>query len=181
MRQEPNSTRGDGRRSRTWHDFVAAPAKTRAKPLADTAGKLLGDIFAKQGFGSGALVTHWDEIVGAEIAANTEPLKLQWPRVPAGEDEPGCATLVLRVEGPAAIEIQHLSGVILERVNRFLGWRAVGRVALRQAPLARRRKLNASNEPDALAVARVAKGLTGIDDEGLRNALARLGAAVERP
>jgi protein-disulfide isomerase len=30
--------------------------------------------------------------------------------------------------------------VIVERVNRFLGWRAVERVALRQAPLARRAK-----------------------------------------
>ena len=35
-------------------------------------------------------------------------------------------TLVLRVEGPVALEIQHLSGVIIERVNRFFGWRAVG-------------------------------------------------------
>ena len=43
--------------------------------------------------------------------------------------EPG--TLVLRVEGPAAIEIQHLAEVILERVNRFFGWQAVGRIALR--------------------------------------------------
>ena len=51
------------------------------------------------------------------------------------EREPG--TLVLRVEGPAAIEIQHLADVICERVNRFLGWRAVARLALRQAPLRR--------------------------------------------
>ena len=47
------------------------------------------------------------------------------------------ATLVLRVEGPAAIEIQHQSAVILERINRFFGWQAVGRIALRQAPLSR--------------------------------------------
>ena len=42
---------------------------------------------------------------------------------------------MLRVEGPAAIEIQHLSAVILERINRFFGWQAIGRIALRQAPL----------------------------------------------
>ena len=52
--------------------------------------------------------------------------------------QPG--TLVLRVEGPAAIEIQHLTGVILERVNRFFGWQAVDRLAIRQAPLSRRAK-----------------------------------------
>ena len=57
-----------------------------------------------------------------------------WPRR-VHEDDPEPATLVLRVEGPVALEIQHLSGVIIERVNRFFGWRAVGRIQIRQAPL----------------------------------------------
>ena len=95
-----------------------------------------GRRFKKQGFASTELVTRWKDIVGAEIAAHAEPVKLQWPREVDGEPaEP--ATLVLRVEGPAAIEIQHQSAVILERVNRFFGWQAVGRIALRQAPLSR--------------------------------------------
>ena len=37
-----------------------------------------------------------------------------WPRE-ADPDDPEAATLVLRCEGPAAIEIQHLAGVIIER------------------------------------------------------------------
>ena len=99
----------------------------------------MADAFARQGFASIELVTHWEDIVGPEIAAHAEPMKLQWPRQATPEDaEP--ATLVLRVEGPAAIEIQHLAGVIVERVNRFFGWQAVGRIALRQAPLTRRAK-----------------------------------------
>ena len=64
---------------------------------------------------------------------------MQWPRPVEGQpQEP--ATLVLRVEGPAALEIQHSSDVILQRVNRFFGWSAVGRLALRQAPLSRRKR-----------------------------------------
>ncbi len=42
---------------------------------------------------------------------------------------------MLRVDGPAAIEIQHMSQVILERVNRFFGFGAIDRIAIRQAPL----------------------------------------------
>ena len=53
---------------------------------------------------------------------------------PTKPDVRAAGTLMLRVEGPAAIEIQHLADVICERVNRFLGWRAVERIALRQAP-----------------------------------------------
>ena len=84
-----------------------------------------------------------------------------------------------RVEGPAAIEIQHLAGVICERVNRFLGWRAVERVALRQAPL-RRPSRTPAKRADAAAAARIAEGLSDVVDDDLKQALARLGAAVRR-
>jgi hypothetical protein len=90
------------------------------------------------------------------------------------------ATLVLRVEGPAALEIQHSSDVILQRVNRFLGWSAVGRLALRQAPLSRRNRPAPRRAPDPKSVADVAKTLSAVEDEELRAALARLGAAIKR-
>ena len=104
-------------------------------------------------------------------------IKISWPRGRrADAAEP--ATLLLRVEGPTAIEIQHLSGVILERVNRFFGWRAIGKIALRQAPLVRRARPAPAAVPSAEATSRIAATLTEIADEDLRQALARLGAAV---
>jgi hypothetical protein len=162
-------------------------ARGFAKPLRDSVGKLIGDSFRQRGFASAELVTRWAEIAGAEIAAHSEPLKIQWTRPPRsaspggtavdGGQEPG--TLVLRVEGPASIEIQHAADVICERVNRFLGWRAVARLALRQAPLRRGdRKAVRAIDPDATA--RIAASLPEIADEGLREAVARLGAAVRR-
>jgi hypothetical protein len=151
--------------------------RTFPRPLAELVAPALGDVFARQGFAASELVTHWPEIVGDEVAACAEPLKLQWPprRDP---DELSEATLILRVEGPAAIEVQHAGDVILERVNRFLGWRAVGRLSLRQAPLRRRPPRRAPPPPDPARQAQVAAGLRDIADEGLRAALARLGAAV---
>lgn len=159
-----------------------------AKPLRETAGKLIGKTFAQRGFASAELVTRWAEIVGPDIAAHSEPLKIQWTRpvrapssgganlTEAGQ-EPG--TLVLRVEGPAAIEIQHEADVICERVNRFLGWRAVTHIALRQAPL-RRGERKAVRAIDAAATARIAASLPDVADEDLRQALARLGATVRK-
>ncbi len=98
--------------------------RTYPRPLAELLDRCLGDAFARQGFASKDIVTHWADIVGADLAAYAEPIKLQWPRSDAESAEP--ATLILRVEGPAALEVQHMSAVILERVNRFFGWRAVG-------------------------------------------------------
>ncbi|MPZ57285.1 MAG: DUF721 domain-containing protein [Rhizobiales bacterium] len=161
------------------HDELRKRGTRRyARPLSDLAGTCLSETFARQGFASAEIVTRWAEIAGPEIAEHSEPLRIQWPRGEAGMGS--AATLVLRVEGPAAIEIQHLSGVILERVNRFFGWPAVGRLALRQAPLARRAGKAVPPTPDSAATAAVAARLPETMDGDLRQALARLGAAIKR-
>ncbi len=165
------------------------PARSYARPLRDFLGKVVGDVFTRQGFASAELVTRWPEIVGKDIAACSEPIRIQWPRavtrnsaggIVAEPDEGRPAgTLVLRVEGPTALEVQHLAAVICERVNGFLGWRAIDRLALRQAPLRRARR-----EPrpagDTAQAARIAETLSDIADDALRQALARLGAAITR-
>jgi hypothetical protein len=155
---------------------VNKPRPLQARPLAELVNRCLSDAFARQGFASREIVTHWPEIVGSEIAAHAEPISMQWPRnVQSGE----AATLVLRVEGPAAIEIQHQSGLVIERVNRFFGWRAVDRLALRQAPLRGLRKPRPRTKVDPEAAGRVAATLA-IEDTALRDALGRLGAAVKQ-
>jgi hypothetical protein len=153
------------------------PSRPLPKPLRELVGKVVGDAFARQGFASAELVTRWEDIVGAEIAAHSEPVKLNWPRRAEG-DENEAGTLVLRVEGPAAVEIQHLAALICERVNRFLGWRAVGRLAFRQAPL-RRRERHVKHTADPIALARLAERLPDIEDDALKQALARLGTAIK--
>ena len=153
------------------------PSRVFAKPLRELVGKIVGEAFTRQGFASAELVTRWAEIVGTEIAVHSEPIKIQWSR---GTDpqirSPG--TLVLRVEGPAAIEIQHQGTVICERVNRFFGWRAVERLAFRQSPL-RRSASGPTRRNDAAAAAQYAATMLKVEDEELRQALGRLLAGVK--
>src|ERR1700759_4681494 len=158
---------------------MAKPGPISAKPLSVLLSDVFSDAYAKQGFAARELVTRGTEIAGPEIARHTEPLKIQWPRRVEGQpQEP--ATLVLRVEGPAALEIQHASDALLQRVNRFFGWSAVGKLALRQAPLSRREKPKTSRAPDPAEVAELAKTLSSVEDEEMRTALARLGASIKR-
>lgn len=159
--------------------FPPKPGPISAKPLAILLNDVFAEAYAKQGFAARELVTRWAQIAGPEIAAHAEPLKMQWPRPVEGQpQEP--ATLVLRVEGPMALEIQHSADVILERVNRFFGWSAVGKLAFRQAPLSRPRRTVRPGPPDPNSVAKVAESLGDIEDEQLKTALARLGAAIKR-
>jgi hypothetical protein len=150
-----------------------------ARRLADLVGPSLAETFKRNGFASTEIVTRWETIVGPEIAAYAEPMKITWPRQGDPADaEP--ATLLLRCEGPAAIEIQHQTNVIVARVNQFLGWRAIGQVRLTQAPLTRRAKPRPRQTIDPLEARRIADGMTDIADDSLRTALGRLGAAVKR-
>jgi hypothetical protein len=151
--------------------------RSHPKPLADLVTACVADVFARQGFTSCEIVTHWDDIVGTEVAALAEPVRMQWIRSRDPDESPP-ATLVLRVEGPAALEIQHMAGMIVERVNSYLGWRAVGKLALRQAPLTRRPKPQRPRIDEAAAAA-IAAQMTSIADDGLRAALGRLGAAIK--
>src|SRR5690349_57247 len=158
---------------------MSKPRPVSAKPLSVLLSDVFKDAYARQGFAARELVTRWAEIAGPEVAAHAEPLKIQWPRPVDGQPQDP-ATLVLRVEGPMALEIQHSSDVILERVNRFFGWHAVGRLALRQGPLSRRPKPKRPPPPDPTTVAKVAETLSAVEDDALRGALARLGASIKR-
>jgi len=157
---------------------MSKPSRSFPRPLSELLSATLSDALKTQGFASAEILARWGDIVGPEVAAHSEPMKINWPR-PMGDEDPEPATLVLRVEGPAALEIQHLSAVILERVNRFFGWQAIGRIALRQAPLRRRVAAKAPPPPDPEVAARLAAGMPEIEDNELRQALARLGASIK--
>jgi hypothetical protein len=155
--------------------------RSTAKPLADLLEGCLKPALAAQGFAAADIVVAWGEIVGPRLAEYCEPLKLNWPRksVAAARDHADPATLVVRVEGAFAIELQHMAPVVIERVNAYYGWRCVGRLSLQQGPVGRdriaRRKIEPP-DPEALAAARARIG--EMSDEPLREALVRLGGAI---
>ena len=149
------------------------------RKLAELTSEFLADAFKKQGFAATELVTRWKDIVGADIAAHAEPIKLQWPREVNGEPaEP--ATLVLRVEGPVAIEIQHQSARDPGADQPLL--RLAGGRADRAPPGAAVAAQGKAAPPklDAAEVARVEATLTDVTDDELGPRSARLGAAVKR-
>ena len=97
----------------------------------------------------------------------------------------GLLSYLLAILGPRAarsafaIEVQHLAAILCERINGRLGWRCVGKISMRQGPIDRRAKGPRRTPPPPLeAVAAAGKLSEGILDDGLREALTRLGARV---
>jgi hypothetical protein len=156
------------------------PAR-RPTPVASRALTATLKAFeGKFGKSSDGLKAHWSEIVGANLARRTEPVKIA--RTRAG----GPGSLEVRVDGPAATLVQHQAGEILARVNLFLGEGAVDRLRIVQGPLR-----NALRQPpvvrtrprgplDAAKEQALAESLEDLPEGPLKAALARLGREVLR-
>jgi hypothetical protein len=165
-------------------DASSPPAfkrKPYASPLGAHIGPVVSPALAARGLSESSLIAHWPEIVGLDIARFARFERLNWPPRGAKRDpeaEPAPATMILRIDGAFAIEAQHLVHMIAERVNAHFGWRCVGKVAFRQGPLPAPKPHRRVRPPTPESVAE-ARGLQrGLDDEGLRESLTRLGARV---
>ena len=153
----------------------------RPPPVAGRGlSKLLKELDAKYGQGPGALQARWREIVGADIAKRTEPVKLTKPR--GG----GPGALEIRVAGASAALIQHQAPEIVARVNLFLGEGAVNKLRIVQGPLRAAALPNAKPTRkrvaplDAAQEAALARGMDGVPDSPLKAALLSLGRGVMR-
>lgn len=166
---------GDGKPS------DAAEAKRRRgggfRPAGEQAAKILSPALKRRGFAHVEILQRWPEIAGTALAANTRPERLWWPRT---EEEGDGAALHLLVASGWGIEVQHLEPVIIERVNRFFGWRAVTRLKLRQGPVKAPRTKRVPKQraltPDEQA--ELDQTLSAVSDPALKARLARLGAAI---
>jgi hypothetical protein len=160
--------------------MAAKRARRNAVAVGDLATELLDPLLRKRAGMSIALLQSWDEIVGERLADMSRPEKIAWPRR-AHEDDPfEPATLIVACEGVAAMRIQHETGEIIARVNAFLGFNAIGRIRILQkkvAPPASRPRPK-PRPLDPVEDARLGRIVAGIEDEGLRAALERLGRAV---
>lgn len=168
----------------------AASVARRAPILPRTVGAFVPGLtrkaFEKYGFSAATLLTDWAAIVGAELASYTLPERLKWPRAveaygvtdSANQGRPG-ATLVLRVDGPRAIEVEYRSRQIIDRINAFFGYRAVAEMRIIQGPVTAPATQKAVTVRREAAPAKPpAPEIERITDPGLKEALARLEAGV---
>jgi hypothetical protein len=110
-------------KARQWERPRGGPAKA----ISDLMPQIGRTAFRRFGFVQSSVVTRWPEIVGEHHAKVCLPESI---RFPPGDKENGILQLVvLPAHAPL---IQHVIPEIIERVNRFFGYNAVGRVKMRQ-------------------------------------------------
>ena len=146
------------------------------RALATSLSAVTKAAFGKRGFADGTILKDWAVIAGEHLAGHSQPEKITYP-VGAGDD----GTLHLRIDnGSMATELQHLEPLLVERINGYFGFKAIGRLKITQGPLPKTsekpawtpRPLNPGEETD------LAESLIEGDDADLQRALNALGRAV---
>lgn len=149
-----------------------------ARTIGDLMPAIGRTAFRRFGFVQSSVVTRWPEIVGAAHARHSCPESI---RFPAGEKTEG--TLHLVVSPGHAPLISHVIPEIIERVNRFFGYRAVAQVRLRQgvvqAPSASTAPAAAPPSVKAVPI-ELGESLRDIGDPELRAVLESLARSLDR-
>lgn len=143
-----------------------------------------------RGFAKSRILTHWEEIVGAELAGMCRPVEVRYGRVRydgTTNDSQG-AKLVILTRGAFAPMLEMRKREILDRINAVYGYPAIRHVILTQtaptgfaegqADFRHRKAAENDRTPDPQAVAEARQAAQAVTDEGLRAALERLGANV---
>lgn len=146
------------------------------KALATSLGQAAKRTFGVRGFADGAVVRAWPEIVGPNLARDSMPDRIVFPK---GQRNRGTLYLVV-APGGLAVELQHLSPLVIERVNGFFGFECVSRLAITQGPVPRKtpppapvpRTLSPDDEQRVAAIG------ADIRDETLRESVRNLGRAM---
>jgi hypothetical protein len=144
----------------------------RSRAVAELLPAVGGKAFRRFGFAEGAIVARWADIVGPAYAANASPESLRFPQ---GRKSGG--TLTLAAHGAHALMLQHVAPQIIERVNRFFGYDAVSRIAIRQGAAAVPRARREDSAPAELP-ADVRGSLRAITDDALRASLEDLARQI---
>ena len=129
-----------------------------ARGLAELVPGLTRAAYRKKSPAGALLMSEWAAIVGPRLALETEPRRLSG------------TTLTVACSGPVAMELQHVAGVVIERINTHAGRRLVERLRFVQ---------DVVGGPRVVAARRVvaAEKVVGVEGE-LGEALGRLLAAI---
>ena len=145
------------------------------RPVPALGPQIRRAAFRRFGFVQASVVTRWPEIVGERHAQVCMPESI---RFPPGEKSDGILQLVvLPAHAPL---IQHVIPEIIERVNRFFGYKAVARVKLRQGAVKPARDQGVRTAPPSLKPIPIELGdsLRDIGDPELRAVLESLARSV---
>lgn len=116
--------------------FDSNPLRSYGTPhVSKVLGRITGRTMNRRGFSDSRMLENWSAIVGPQLAAMSQPVRLSRRKSGRdGEDTAG-GVLTVKAEGAIALEIQHLAPQIIDRLNSYYGHAAIARLNIIQGPV----------------------------------------------
>ena len=150
----------------------------RAATLVQSRIRSAGE---SRGFAVSRLLTHWQEIVGPDIARAARPVEVSYGRGFG-------ATLTVLTTGAEAPMLEMQKETIRERVNACYGYAAISKIRLTQtaatgfsegqADFDHKPKEKTPSPVSTRAIQEAHDATSGVEDSSLRDALERLGTSI---
>ena len=135
-----------------------------------------------RGFAQARVLTHWDEIAGAEMAAIARPVEVKYGKGGFG------ATLTVLTTGANAPMLEMQKEALRDRINAAYGYNAIARLRITQTAatgfaegqvdFATKPKTRPKPAPTPQVLSQARHVADGVGDDGLRSALEALARNV---
>ena len=136
------------------------------RPVGALVSRLTRAAFRRRAPATAQVIADWTAIMGPAIAAVTTPRRLS------------AGTLTISCAGPIAMELQHLCGEVMARINTHLGSNTVKALRFVQTHEPMKPTAALPRQPDPAKLAAVEAALEDLPEGDLRAALASLGRAM---
>lgn len=148
--------------------------------LSDAVPRVTGKTFLRKYIALGRVVSNWPDIIGQDMAARAQPLKIHYRKVPGDKsDKKRLATLEIGATSADCVVLQMQKGLILERINRVFGENWITDIKLTH--IAPEKKLVAPRKKRPLDPAQqkyLAEVLEEVTDPDIKQRLNGLGKAL---
>jgi hypothetical protein len=136
--------------------------------------------YERHGFAYGEVLSQWNAIVGDKLAEHVRPLKIKWPKQAHSAQKYG-GVLMVKAEPGFVLDLHYESPRLIERLNGYFGYGAISSIKIVQGSFAREGARERSPSPPLprREAARLEERLAGIADQGLKDALVRLGTGLK--
>lgn len=164
-------------------DIYQAGADWKRGPISvsDLLPQLVDPIYASKGLSSSALIAAWPDLAGSSFVDCTMIETIKWPYQRSnGDPSYQGGILVIRVDGPKAVYLQHEEQQIIQRVNQFFGFSAITRLKITQGPISRTKKIARKKLPQLSErqEKKLRDCIGGFDDPNLNEAVLKMGRGV---
>lgn len=148
------------------------------RPISESTARVAAKNFSRKYIALGRIVNEWEQIMGAEFAGKTQPLKINYRKATRNKEQ--TATLDIATSAAQATVLPYQKDVILERINQVFGNQWITDIKfvtsnILETPITRKKTITPLTQAEKNYLSEV---LDDIEDNEIKEKLENLGKSM---